>query len=198
MPPTYPHKEPHMAVDFHRIMDAEAKNIADNSRYYIASFARRAMEAREFVQDIANAISESPLCDRKDWMDDCDQFKWHWYTYNHDGGHVEYTLRRDESISDVAPVIKYMTKRNWTYVATPEPDNQRVVYHLTRGDSHGNLVVRLGESKACHVVEIGEELVPARTVKKYKIECDDLEKLPVPDGDEEQQRIGFVDDTQPF
>jgi hypothetical protein len=187
-----------MAVDFNRIVDAEAKNIADNQRYYIASFARRSMEAREFVQDIALAIAASPLAERTGWYNNDGQFNWNWYTYQHDGGYVEYTLKRDEGIRIIAPIIKWMTEHGWSYVATPNADSQRVVYHLKRDNSLGNVVVRLGESKSCHIVEVGEEVVPSRIVKKYAIECDDLEKLPYPDGDEQQSRIGFVDDNNPF
>jgi len=190
-------------VDFERIIREEAKSIAEGMQYAISQLALRTISARDFVMDIAQAIAASPLAER----DDFDRnyrgtFPFEWYTYSHDGGHVDYKLKRDESISDIAPVIKWMTQHGWDYVAKPEPDNLRVVYHLKRGESCGNFVVKIDESKTCKLIEDGEEVVPSRTIKKYRIECEpsveqvesvEVRQLSAPDGDEEQSRPGFSD-----
>jgi hypothetical protein len=194
-----------MRIDFHRRVENEVKQLAETQRYYIMNVIRRALTMREFVEDIVRAIDASPLRDRKDFAPDSNgDVPLGWYTYNHDGCHIEYVLKRDESISVVAPIIKWMTTNGWVFRAYPEPEHQRVVYHFTRGNNQeGNLLVGLGDSESCKLVETGEEeIIPSRTVKKHKIVCEGsvdepmqmLEQLPVPDGDEEQAR----NDNSPF
>lgn len=98
---------------------------------------------------------------------------------------IEVYLSKTVSFKAMEPVFSIMMDHGWESHGSPSVDELVRSYTFKRGDAGFVFTVRApSDSEVCKHVEIGEEEVPARMVKKYRVDCLD-NPPPVPELEDE-------------